>query len=119
MPLGFCPDIHLYMRASDVIVSKPGKQTVKESILARTPLITICFPAVMEQEKGNLEIMKNRHILLPAQKPEDIVFFIKKLQGDEIMKQDLANNLETAAMGIDPLDAADKILDYLTKATQK
>jgi processive 1,2-diacylglycerol beta-glucosyltransferase len=113
--LGWRDDIHLFMRACDVIVSKPGKQTMKEIIVVKTPLISLCFPAVMEQEKGNLEVMNNRQVLLRADRSKDIPAFINRFINDSQSLKQFELNLAQASAAVDPDFVARKIIEKIKK----
>lgn len=111
--LGYQNDIHLYMKASDVIVSKPGKQTMKESVFSETPMISICFPAIMEQEKGNVEILRNRGIGFEAHSIDDLIFHVNVLQKDKASYNEIISKIKLAKEAIDPSDVANKILEKI------
>jgi processive 1,2-diacylglycerol beta-glucosyltransferase len=99
--VGWTDDVHEYMRAADLVIAKPGKQTMKESIATHTPMISICYPAIMEQEKGNLEVMKNREILLAAKRKGDVVALINRFSQDADFYQAFSEKVKKAAQEID------------------
>ncbi|MGZ3807654.1 MAG: MGDG synthase family glycosyltransferase [Bacteriovorax sp.] len=113
--LGWRDDIHLFMRACDVIVSKPGKQTMKESIVVQTPLVSLCFPAVMEQENGNLEVMNNRKVLLRANKVSDLSTFINNFIDHPEVLQQFELDLKEASLSVDPDLVARKIIEKILR----
>ena len=113
--LGWRDDIHFFMRACDIIVSKPGKQTMKESIVVKTPLVSLCFPAVMEQEKGNLEVMANRQVLLRANKPQDISTFIHRFISEPESLKAFELNLAQASTSVDPDFVAKEIIKKISQ----
>jgi UDP-N-acetylglucosamine:LPS N-acetylglucosamine transferase len=113
--IGWCDHVHLLMRAADVIVAKPGKQTMKETVTVQTPWIALAFPAVMEQERGNLEFMRNRGIDLAAHHVDEVVMYCKKLRDDHPFRQAIQKKLAHAAADIQPEHVAAIILDEYAK----
>jgi UDP-N-acetylglucosamine:LPS N-acetylglucosamine transferase len=110
--LGWCQDVHKLMRAADVVISKPGKQTMKESIAVNTPMITIGYPAIMDQERGNVEFMRKREIALVAGDEQEVSEYVRKLKNDRAYYHNLVSRLKDISRAeIDPRRVAQAILD--------
>jgi len=111
--VGWTENVQDYMRACDVVVAKPGKQTMKECIATHSPMISITFPAVMEQELGNLEFMENREILIKATSSADITdlvqFFLTNSEELELHRK----RVEKASEGIDSRYVAKRIWEEI------
>lgn len=119
--MGFCKDIHKYMKASDVIISKPGKQTMKESLSVGTPLISITFPKIMDQEKGNVEFMKRRGVCFEASSRTKAVEYVKIFQNVSGFHKRIIDRINTiAGEEINP-DVVGRIIieDYLSSVVQE
>lgn len=107
---GWRNDVERLMRAADVVVAKPGKQTMKETIAVGVPLIAIAFPSVMEQELGNLEFMENRGVLLKAEHANDVVSLVTRFRAEETQAA-FFRQLDEARRDIEPSVVAGVILD--------
>jgi len=55
--LGFVKSMRELYAASDIIITKPGAITVSELIVSKVPFILNAWPAVMPQERGNVEFV--------------------------------------------------------------
>ncbi len=109
--LGWRNDMHKLMRIADVIVSKPGKQTMKEAVSCRVPMISIAYPSVMEQEIGNIEFMKKRGIGLVAENDAEVIRMIKQLEQDKVLYEELVEKISRAAEEIKPAEVVKAIID--------
>lgn len=109
--LGWREDLHKLMGAADVVVSKPGKQTMKEAIACRVPMVSIAYPAVMEQERGNIEFMVRRNIGLVARNDRDVIDMIRHLRGDKEFYAGLLKNIHKSAAEIVPDEVVRTIYD--------
>lgn len=58
-PLAYTKNMHLYMQVADLIIGKAGPNTLFESVATLTPFFAITHIA---QEKGNLEIIKEKNL---------------------------------------------------------
>jgi len=99
--IGWTNKTYEYLRASDLVVSKPGKQTMKETIVSHVPMISLCYPKVMDQEKGNLEYMYNRNILIEGRSLQDIVEKIRIFSKNSELYQSHVNRLQEISAEID------------------
>lgn len=100
--VGWTDTVSEYFRASDLVVSKPGKQTMKEAISTHLPMISLCYPSVMDQEKGNLEYMHNRKILLKGESRNSIIEYIKDFSSNSNLYQLHVDKLRDVSTEIDP-----------------
>jgi processive 1,2-diacylglycerol beta-glucosyltransferase len=119
--MGFCKCIHKYMKASDIIISKPGKQTMKESLSVGTPLISITFPIIMDQEKGNIEFMKRRGVCFEANSKIRVMEYVKMFQNDiDFYKLTLDRINKVAGEEINPDNVGKTMIeDYLSSVVQE
>ncbi len=58
--LGFVEDVHLWMGASDVLVTKAGPGTIAEALVCGLPMIL--YGHIPGQEEGNVVFVEKRHI---------------------------------------------------------
>jgi processive 1,2-diacylglycerol beta-glucosyltransferase len=70
--VGFLDSLIPLMRASSVVVTKPGALTVSELVALRKPFVLDTWPAVMPQERGNVQFVREERCGLIASRPEDI-----------------------------------------------
>lgn len=74
---GFTKDIHLYMRAANLVVGKAGPNTIFETAATQTPFFASHH--IPGQEDGNLEIIKRYRIGWVEEKPSKAVEKISNL----------------------------------------
>ena len=55
--LGFVKSMRELYATSDIVITKPGAITVSELIVSKVPFIINAWPAVMPQERGNVEFV--------------------------------------------------------------
>ncbi len=108
---GWREDMHTLMRAADVVVAKPGKQTMKEAIACHVPMIALAYPAVMEQERGNIAFMTTRGLLLIAKSNADVIHMATRLQEDHTFYTDYVETVRSASVEIQPVNVAQTICD--------
>ena len=68
--LGFVEDVHLWMKASDVLVTKAGPGTIAEALICGLPLILYGY--IPGQEEGNVAFVTDRQIGVYLERPEAI-----------------------------------------------
>ncbi len=68
--LGFVHDMHLWMSASDVLVSKAGPGTIAEALICGLPILLYGY--VPGQEEGNVEFVEKHGIGAYRPRPEDL-----------------------------------------------
>jgi len=94
--LGWRTDMERILRASDLVISKPGKQTMIESLATGTPLVAICYPAIMEQEQGNLVFLRNEGIAIEATSENESIHLINKILSDRPFAEKLRSKIRTS-----------------------
>lgn len=60
IPLGFTKELHLYIKAADLVVGKAGPNTLFESVACETPFFATTH--IHGQEDGNLDIIRDYKI---------------------------------------------------------
>lgn len=73
----FVNNVHEYMQASDVLVTKPGGLTSAEALVARVPLVL--FKPLPGQEERNTRYLVQRHAALRAKTPADLTRTVEAL----------------------------------------
>ncbi len=68
--LGFVEDVHLWMAASDVLVTKAGPGTIAEALICGLPMIL--YGHIPGQEEGNVTFVTRRQIGAYVTKPKEI-----------------------------------------------
>lgn len=69
--VGFTEQMALYMRAADVIVTKPGGLTTAEALVCRVPLLIV--DPIPGQETRNTDFLLNHGVALKASSVREIV----------------------------------------------
>ena len=69
--IGHTTDMPLYMKASDIVYTKPGGLTSTETVASRTPMI-ITYP-IPGCETANKDFFLKLHMAKSAKKPKDLV----------------------------------------------
>jgi processive 1,2-diacylglycerol beta-glucosyltransferase len=71
------------MRASDIIITKPGALTVSEVATLGKALILDTYPVVMGQELGNVKYVESRGLGLIAHTPAEVPKLVSMLINDK------------------------------------
>ncbi|MEG0128308.1 MGDG synthase family glycosyltransferase [Clostridium sp.] len=80
--LGFTSEIHRYMSASDILVSKPGGLTIAELLVKGLPLIiTSTIPG---QEEKNADYLVNNGIAARVKDHSELIHLIHQLYGSKL-----------------------------------
>lgn len=79
--VGFLDSLIPLMRASSVVVTKPGALTVSELVALKKPFILDTWPAVMPQERGNVQFVRDESCGLIASRPEEIPPMVESVLG--------------------------------------
>ncbi|MBM4250010.1 MAG: hypothetical protein FJ149_11410 [Euryarchaeota archaeon] len=70
--VGFVESLIGLMRTSSVVITKPGALTVSELVALRKPFILDLWPAVMPQERGNVQFVREEGCGLISSRRDDI-----------------------------------------------
>jgi len=103
--LGFTPDLHPLMSASDLMISKLGGLTTFEAMACHLPIIGDCLTPPMPQEAGTARFIEENGAGILVTKPQQIVGTIRSLVEDPARYQ----QLKSAAAGIGRPGAVDQI----------
>ena len=113
MILPFTDKISDYMKASDIILSKPGGLTTTEIATLRKPFIhTMPIPGC---ENYNADFFSKRKMAIKCDTIEEVVENTKKLIQDETLQNQMVENQEKYIKK----DTCDKIADIVIKEMQK
>lgn len=111
--LPFTDKISNYMKASDIILSKPGGLTTTEIATLRKPFIhTMPIPGC---ENYNANFFDKRKMAIKCNTIEEVVKNTKKLLKDEALQNEMIENQEKYIRK----DACDKIADIVIREMQK
>ncbi len=111
--LPYTNKINEYMKASDIILSKPGGLTTTEIATLRKPFIhTMPIPGC---ENYNANFFNKRKMSIKCDTIEDIIKNTKKLLNDETLQNQMIKNQEKYIRK----DTCDKISDIVIKEMQK
>ena len=111
--LPFTDKISNYMKASDIILSKPGGLTTTEIATLRKPFIhTMPIPGC---ENYNANFFDKRKMAIKCNTIEEVVKNTKKLLKDEVLQNEMIENQEKYIRK----DACDKIADIVIREMQK
>jgi hypothetical protein len=81
VPLGFTQDLHLYLRAADLMAGKPGPASLFEAVAARTPLV-LDAAAVMPQERPNADLAARNGLALAVRRRSELPDALAALAAD-------------------------------------
>lgn len=104
---GFVPNVYDYMRAADVLVSKPGGLTSSEALAAGLPMIML--RPLPGQEERNTRYLQERGVGIRANSAADLTNFLDGLLRDPEMLQRFRANARQLAMP----DAAAAVADLV------
>ncbi|QKG84860.1 glycosyltransferase [Kroppenstedtia pulmonis] len=114
------PDVHVlgyvegmadWMRASDLIVSKPGGLTSSEALATGLPLL-ICRP-IPGQEERNSQFLTKHRVAFRQDQPRSIPRLIHPLVQDHHRIEKMSNRAKQLGKPSSSLDAAQIVLDHL------
>lgn len=111
--LGFVKDVFSLLNVADFVISKPGGATVTESIIMKTPLITI--PGVGGQEKYNAKFVEKKRFGLNVRTNFGLNRAVRKTMSDKYLEKRFKRNLEK----VKPNESLENILNLVNKMTDK
>ena len=77
--IGFPQSIIPLFQTSSVVITKPGALTVSELVALKKPFILDTSPAVMPQERGNVEFVREENCGLIAHRLRDIPSIVERI----------------------------------------
>jgi processive 1,2-diacylglycerol beta-glucosyltransferase len=92
---GFVPNVYDYMRAADVLVSKPGGLTSSEALAAGLPMVML--RPLPGQEERNARYLQESGIGVRAQTSRDLIDVLDRLLAEPIRMQRMAQNARRMA----------------------
>lgn len=78
--LGFVHDVHLWMAASDVLLTKAGPGTIAEALTCGLPMILYAY--IPGQERGNVDFVVQHGVGLYVEEPEAIARTVRAWLAD-------------------------------------
>jgi processive 1,2-diacylglycerol beta-glucosyltransferase len=88
VPLGFTTEIPTIMRASDVLITKPGTTTVMEALALGVPLV-LDDVNTMPQERPNAAWAEAQAVAIRLRRRRDVRAVIQRLQSDPGLGREL------------------------------
>ncbi|MEK8131194.1 glycosyltransferase [Paenibacillus filicis] len=79
--LGFVDDIHLWMGAADLLLTKPGGLTTSEAIASRLPMLL--YKPIPGQEEENARMLGQAGVAILASKKQSLLDQLLALTADE------------------------------------
>lgn len=99
----FVNNVHEYMHASDVLITKPGGLTSAEALVAQVPMVL--FKPLPGQEERNTRYLVQRRAALRAKNPADLTRTVQSL----LESAEKQNAMRTAMARLGKPDAAAEI----------
>jgi len=81
IPLGFTQDLHLYLKAADLMAGKPGPASLFEAVAAGTPMV-LDAASTMPQEAPNANLAQSKGWALSIRSRRDLPKAVSKLAQD-------------------------------------
>lgn len=107
---GFVDNMHEWMRAADVLVTKAGPATLAEALVVGVPLIL--WGAIPWQETPNVRLVTEAGAGIWAPGPRRTVEAVARLLSDPAERE----RMRRQALGVLPPDSADRIAEILGEA---
>ena len=92
---GFTEQMHLWLRAADILVTKAGPNTLAEAFVMGLPLIL--YTAIPGQEEGNVRLVQARKAGLWTPRAGQAADAVMALLGDEARRKDMGRRSEELA----------------------
>lgn len=99
----FVNNVHEYMHASDVLITKPGGLTSAEALVAQVPLVL--FKPLPGQEERNTRYLVQRRAALRAKTPADLTRTVESL----LVSKEMRDTMRAAMAQLGKPDAAVQI----------
>lgn len=92
---GFIPNVYDYMRAADVLVSKPGGLTSSEAMVSELPIVMLC--PLPGQEERNTRYLEERGVGIRVERSRDLTTALDRLLGSPELLEQLRQNARSFA----------------------
>jgi processive 1,2-diacylglycerol beta-glucosyltransferase len=99
----FVNNVHEYMHAADVLITKPGGLTSAEALVAQVP--TVLFKPLPGQEERNTRYLVQRRAALRAKNPADLTRTVEAL----LLSEEKRSTMRAAMAQLGKPDAAAQI----------
>lgn len=107
--LCFTDDMHIYMKACDILFSKPGGLTSTEAAVANSPLVHL--KAIPGCETYNIKNFVENKMSLCGSTHKKAIAAARLLANDEALQNELMQNQRALI----PANAAERIIETVTK----
>ena len=81
--LGFVEDVHLWMAASDVLLTKAGPGTIAEALICGLPMLIYSY--IPGQERGNVDFVVHHKVGAFVPEPQEIARVVRSWLDDPAM----------------------------------
>lgn len=105
--VGFIPNVYDYMRAADVLVSKPGGLTSSEALVAELPIIML--RPLPGQEERNTRYLEERGVGIRVERSRELTHALDRLLGSPSLLERMQRN----ARGLAHPNAADSVASMI------
>lgn len=92
IPIGFTNELHVIMKAADVILAKPGPATIMEGVAMHTPLILYDFHT-MPQEVPNASWVKNNKFGIIIKNKYELPSLLRKIISNKNILKDMKEKM--------------------------
>lgn len=95
IPVGFTTDIDEYMKASDVIITKPGGLTIAEALACHLPIVIV--NPIIGQEDKNADRLLEEGCAIKISYLSIIYYYLDRLLNDEVRLNQIKTNIQRMA----------------------
>ncbi|MEO6913696.1 MAG: glycosyltransferase [Candidatus Baltobacteraceae bacterium] len=113
----FVDNVHEYMHASDVLLTKPGGLTTAEALVARIPMIL--FKPLPGQEERNTRYLVERKAAARAKSARDLTRCVTGLLQSPVRRQTLCSAMEQLGKPDAAIDIASQILTLARRHSEE
>jgi processive 1,2-diacylglycerol beta-glucosyltransferase len=101
---GFLEDIHRYVAAADIVVTKPGALSTYEALACRVPVLLTSLPGLMPQESGLFNAAKHYDFGYSAKTFDEVESVIRKGPAEWSQKRESIPAFYTPHFGADLIE---------------
>src|SRR6185295_15572490 len=101
---GFLEDIHRYVAAADLVVTKPGALSTYEALACRVPVLLTSLPGLMPQESGLFNAAKHYDFGFGAKTFDEVESVIRKGPAEWSQKRESIPQFYTPQFGADLIE---------------
>ena len=111
--IGFTDKVHLYMKACDLIITKPGGLSSTEAMVSNIPLVL--SEPIPGCETENFELLTKLGAALDGKKVQDIVNSVKALMNDADLYKRVIENQNRYINKNASQDICECVIDFVNK----